>query len=1548
MASKGVTTDLVIRAKEIQTKPIADLVGLLAKLTGALDALDKEGGPATRNIAELRSEAEKFAALGSEISARRGLFEAFTSARDGAKLAAAALDEAKKKLAEFSEGLPAAKARTAEQAQDFEILSKAVKSAATALRNADRTAASSAQALAKIGVDANQAATELQALAEADKLASDGFVRATKNVQGYHQAVRDLAKATTEKAAADKQAADAARRAEQAESDRLALLEQAGRRQQAAAGKSALAAENANIAEAAALTKRLADATAAQAKASRDAEQAESDRLARILERGKAEQAAAGKSALAAENANIAEAAALTKRLAAEEQQRATALKATADALRAQRTEELAAAGALREQGAAAALAATESRKLALAAEQVAKAGAAAGPGLGEQVAGIVNPARAAALSLQQVGAALEGLEARQKRANATLTPSRELIKALGEDHAFLAKALKDTERQAAAIEGYRKVSAEMERTGAALRAAQDALEQYSAQARSAGTSDDTLEKGLATQRAQLAALTAAYAAQGTAVARMADQMRQAGVEVTDLARAEAEVISNANRLRNAMDAASSTTSNLGNATARARKETSLWGEEQRTALSLTQRIRGQILSLTAAYVGLFGVINEAKSSLEAVTTMQGINNRLAVAFGDEPAVVAAELGRLRAETDRLGISLKESGEAYSKFAIASRSAGMSADETFFIFSKFAEISRVYKLTGEQQGRVFKALEQMMSKGKISAEELNQQLGDVLPGAVPIFTKAIYGAASATAQLNKDMANGKLSSKNLLLVAKEVGEQVKSRVEQASQSWQSELDRMGNAVLEFRNQVGESGFAEAMSELARSVTSALRSDEGKKFAGELSAAFSFVADTLRLAIPILQGFMSALRDVGGVAKEVTAGFLTVSAAIREFLGLKPSSSVLDLNESLRELGRILGIIAGLWATGKIIAFATALRAVTVEVAALSLATKSLSAAGAGLIGFELGTWLVDNTKWAQKLVIAMSSLASMTLKLAGGDFQGVKDEYALWGMRLADVDKQVGQRNGAPLPATGAGGGRGMVNPEPVSTLTIPPPTFLGDDKGKEAAAAAKKLKDEYASLLKLVESGTKTLELRGAKKGANEVEEAVAAIEQQYQDLFANIAKLSAADQAKFLPRAEAAKAKVIAETRADMEAKAAMAKVEALVAERDALIDVAKAQAGLDTGKAITEEARLVGEYRLKLLDAAKAALVLAEAQGKTLDVAKLRGQIARLEASDPQQDADRAKLAALQAEITRLTAERDARIAASAARATAAGEPVDSTGLGGMPSDEERVALMTEYQGRLTDAATKARELAVALGDPTTAAGLTTLITQLQVVDTKAAEIKAKLVTDLQQGLADVGYAAVEGFAGFIAGANSIGEAFASLRASFKSFAADFLKQIVQMIIKAQVLALWQAITGAGAGSASAGGGAGTVAGGSGFQVRHAGGVIGSGSSNWSRAVPAAVFAGAAAFHTGGLPGLKSDEVPAILQKGEEVLSRDNPRNVLNGGMMAGAPAAVQPTNIKIVNTIDAGDAVSQGLSTPAGDKAFINRVVANKATIKKLLT
>ncbi len=89
-------------------------------------------------------------------------------------------------------------------------------------------------------------------------------------------------------------------------------------------------------------------------------------------------------------------------------------------------------------------------------------------------------------------------------------------------------------------------------------------------------------------------------------------------------------------------------------------------------------------------------------------------------------------------------------------------------------------------------------------------------------------------------------------------------------------------------------------------------------------------------------------------------------------------------------------------------------------------------------------------------------------------------------------------------------------------------------------------------------------------------------------------------------------------------------------------------------------------------------------------------------------------------------------------------------------------------------------------------------------------------------------------------------------------------------------------------------------ASGNGAGTITGGSGLQVptHHQGGIAGAGMP--TRTVSPMHFAQARRYHGGGIAG---DEVPAVLRRGEEVLTRGDPRHVLNDGQ-AGMNVTIAP--------------------------------------------
>lgn len=110
-----------------------------------------------------------------------------------------------------------------------------------------------------------------------------------------------------------------------------------------------------------------------------------------------------------------------------------------------------------------------------------------------------------------------------------------------------------------------------------------------------------------------------------------------------------------------------------------------------------------------------------------------------------------------------------------------------------------------------------------------------------------------------------------------------------------------------------------------------------------------------------------------------------------------------------------------------------------------------------------------------------------------------------------------------------------------------------------------------------------------------------------------------------------------------------------------------------------------------------------------------------------------------------------------------------------------------------------------------------------------------------------------------------------------------------------------------------------------------------IKHSGGLVG--AAGVQRMAPVAAFANAVRYHGGGLPGLRANEVAAILEKNEEVITASDPRHALNGGKSGGGGGST-----KIVNVLDSPDLLTHALSDERGQRVMVNFVRQNPGAFK----
>ena len=180
-------------------------------------------------------------------------------------------------------------------------------------------------------------------------------------------------------------------------------------------------------------------------------------------------------------------------------------------------------------------------------------------------------------------------------------------------------------------------------------------------------------------------------------------------------------------------------------------------------------------------------------------------------------------------------------------------------------------------------------------------------------------------------------------------------------------------------------------------------------------------------------------------------------------------------------------------------------------------------------------------------------------------------------------------------------------------------------------------------------------------------------------------------------------------------------------------------------------------------------------------------------------------------------------------------------------------------------TEAETALANAAASADALTAGLNDTATAAeGADTALTGWQAVTAALADYAAE-ARDIG---GDIGQALVGAFQ---SAENAIGDFVKTGKLDFRDLVTSMIADLAKLAARRFILGpIANALSGA------LGGAGGIFA-----NILHAGGMVG--APGPGRMVPALAFANAPRMHAGGWAGIKPDEVPAILQRGERVLSR-----------------------------------------------------------------
>ncbi len=185
-------------------------------------------------------------------------------------------------------------------------------------------------------------------------------------------------------------------------------------------------------------------------------------------------------------------------------------------------------------------------------------------------------------------------------------------------------------------------------------------------------------------------------------------------------------------------------------------------------ASKLFSNSMGQIAAGNIIADGVGYLVNKVKdlgrAFIETIVQGDQLRRGLNALYGDV-GVTASQMLFLRKASSDSGVAFSSLSGDFLKFSASMKSANIPLAQSNELFKAVTAASASLGLGAEETAGTLNALGQMASKGTVSMEELRQQLGDRLPGALGLTAK---GFGITEAQLIKLVESGGLATRDFV------------------------------------------------------------------------------------------------------------------------------------------------------------------------------------------------------------------------------------------------------------------------------------------------------------------------------------------------------------------------------------------------------------------------------------------------------------------------------------------------------------------------------------------------------------------------------------------------------------------------------------------------------------------------------------------------------------------------------------------------------------------------------------------------------------
>ena len=250
-------------------------------------------------------------------------------------------------------------------------------------------------------------------------------------------------------------------------------------------------------------------------------------------------------------------------------------------------------------------------------------------------------------------------------------------------------------------------------------------------------------------------------------------------------------------------------------------------------------KLGGPLGAATGAAIGAqVGMVRQQISALAEYSAALGLQRKaLRLVIGDTTKFNKAQKFLLQTSRD-LAIPQDVITRQFTSLTASVVGAGQSVSDAEKVFAAIAAGIRGTGGNLEDMKAAMRATSQVFSKGKVSAEELRQQLGERLPGAFTLFADSMD---KTPAELDKALEQGKVTLDDFMKFAAKLFDTYGDNAKILARGPEAAGDRLTTAMSELKDSIGQillpigAAFQETFSKIVEDINKAI--EKFKEFFG---------------------------------------------------------------------------------------------------------------------------------------------------------------------------------------------------------------------------------------------------------------------------------------------------------------------------------------------------------------------------------------------------------------------------------------------------------------------------------------------------------------------------------------------------------------------------------------------------------------------------------------------------------------------------------------------------------------------------------------